>query len=82
MLWCRFQQCLGKFTMLFDEGYSEIGLFTFLLTTFSEYIISEIQNLWGLSVSKLFKFNLDFENTAKNWEKFFLPDVIASEFVS
>ena len=30
MLWCRFEQCLGTFTMLFSEGSSEAGLFRHL----------------------------------------------------
>ena len=42
------------------------------LTTFSESVISKIQNLWELSfVSKCLKFNLDFWNAAKNSDKLF-----------
>ena len=42
------------------------------LTTFSESVTSKIQNLWGSSfVSKCLKFNVDFKNAAKNWEKVF-----------
>ena len=45
---------------------------TFNLTPFSKYVISEIQKLWGSSfISKCSKFNLDFENAAKNSEKVF-----------
>ena len=39
------------------------------MTTFSDSVISEIQNLWGSSfTAKYFKFKLDFKNTAKNLE--------------
>ena len=42
------------------------------LTTFSEYVISEIQKLWGSSFfSNCTKLNLDFKNSAKNSEKSF-----------
>ena len=42
------------------------------LTTFLESVTSKIQNLWGSSFySKCLKFNLDFKNAAKNWEKVF-----------
>ena len=42
------------------------------LTTFSESVISEIQNLWGSSFfSKYSKFNQDFKNAARNSEKVF-----------
>ena len=42
------------------------------MTTVLESLISEIQNLWGSSFfSKYSKFNLDFENVVKNWEKVF-----------
>ena len=72
VLWCRFQQCLGTFTMLLVEGSSEIGLFKHYLTTFSESVISEIQKLWGSSFfSKCSKSNFDFKNAAKNFEIFF-----------
>ena len=30
MLWCRFEQCLGTFTMLFSKGSSETWLFRHL----------------------------------------------------
>ena len=47
-----------------------LGFLDIYLTTFSESVISEIQNLLGsYFVSKYLKFNLDFKNVAKNWEK-------------
>ena len=72
VLWCRFQQCLGTFTMLLVEGSSEIGLFKHYLTTFSESVISEIQKLWGsYFFSKYSKFDLNSRNAGKIWEKVF-----------
>ena len=42
------------------------------MTTFSESLFSEIQNLWGSSYfSQYFKFKLDFKNPGKNSEKVF-----------
>ena len=42
------------------------------LTTFLEFVISEIENLWGWCfVSKEVKFKLDFKNSAENSGKFF-----------
>ena len=38
------------------------------LTTFSESLTSKIRNLWR---PNCLKFNLDFRNAAKNWEKNF-----------
>ena len=40
------------------------------LTTFSESVISKLQNLWTSSfLSKCSKFHLDFKNAVKNWQK-------------
>ena len=58
--------CLWKHIV--KQDFSDI-----YLTTFSESVISEIQNLWGPSFfSKCSNFNLDLENGAKNGEKLFL----------
>ena len=71
-LWCRFKQCLGTFTILFLEATFETGLFDIYLTTFSESLISKIQNLWGSSFySKCLHFNLDVKNAANYKEKVF-----------
>ena len=46
ILWLRFQQCLGTFTMLLVEASSEMGLFrlkTSYLKTFSEYVTSKMK---------------------------------------
>ena len=50
------------------------------LTTFSEYVIFEIQKLRGSSFfPKCTKLNLDLKNVAKNWEKSFVFEIIAFE---
>ena len=57
LLWCRFEQSLGTFTMLLFESSS---------------VISKIQKLWGSSLfSQHSKFKQDFENAAKKREKVF-----------
>ena len=67
VLWCRFQQCLGTFTMLLVGKSSKTGFLDIYLTTFSEYVISKIQHLWGSSFwSKCSTFKLDFKNPPKN----------------
>ena len=67
-----FKKWLGTFTMLLVEGSSKTVLFRHFLTTFLESVISEIQNLWGLSsASKYLKYKVDFKNPAENWEKVF-----------
>ena len=69
-LWWRFQQCLGTFTIFLVEGPLKPEFLGIYLTTFSESIISKIQNLWGSPfLSKCLKFKLDFKNAEKNWEK-------------
>ena len=72
LLWFKFQQCLGQFTMLLSETSSETGVFRHLSNHVFRVYISEIQNLWGSSFfSKCLKFIVDFENAAKNSEKVF-----------
>ena len=63
--WARLQYCLSRHPRKWDFLNS-------CLTTFSESVTSKIQNLWGSSFdSKCLKFNVDFKNAAKNWEKVF-----------
>ena len=63
--WAHLPCCLSKRSL-------KRGFLVFYLTTFSESVIPEIQNLWGIYfVSKYSKFNLNFKNAAKNWEKVF-----------
>ena len=59
-----------------SKGHLKRDFSDIYLTTYSESLISEIQNLWGSSFNfKYLKFNVDFKNGAKNWEKvFFLLD--------
>ena len=72
VLWCRCHQCFGAFTMLLVGESSETGFLDIYLTTFSEYVISEIQDLWASSFwSKCSIFQLDFKNAAKNSENVF-----------
>ena len=72
VLWWRFQQCLGTFTMLLVEGSSEKSRFRHLSNHVFRVRISEIQKLWGWSfISKCSKLNLDFKNAAKKREKVF-----------
>ena len=72
VLWCRFQQCWGTFTMLLVEGFSQTGLFRHL----SDYVLGvpnfEIRkSMRSWFVAKYWKFMLDFRNTAKNPQKVF-----------
>ena len=69
----RFQQLLGVFIMLLVEGSSVNWLFRELSNhNFSESVISEIHQLWESSFFwKYLKFNADFINREKNWEKAF-----------
>ena len=72
VLWCRFQWCLGTFSILLVKASSETRLFRHL----SDYVfgvpISKMQNLWGSFFNlKCLKVNLDFKDAAKNREKAF-----------
>ena len=67
--WARLRRCLLKDSL--KRHFLDI-----YLTTFSESVISKIQNLWQWSfVSKYLKFNIDFKNSGKHWgKKIFLWD--------
>ena len=84
VLWCRFQQCLDTFTILLVEGCSETGLFRHLFIHL--FRVRNFGNTKPVRVifffSKHSKFNLDFKNAAKNWEKVFVFERIPSELVS
>ena len=75
MLSWRFQQCLGTFTILLPKESSETlkrDFLDFHLITFSDSVISKIQNLWGSSFfSESLKFNANFKSGAENREKDF-----------
>ena len=63
--WVRLPCCLSKGPLKQDF----LGIY---LTTFSEFVIWEIQKLWGLYFfSKCSKFEIDIKNLAKIWEKLF-----------
>ena len=67
---CKFQQCLGQFTMFSSKDPLKIDFLDIYLITFSESVLSEIKNLWESSFySRYSKSNLDFRNGEKNWEK-------------
>ena len=69
VLWYRFEQCFGMFTVLLVIGFSQSFLDIYL-TTFLDSLISKLQNLCESSFfSKYWKFTLDFKNTAKRREK-------------
>ena len=67
---------MGTFTMLLSKGRLKWDYLDIYLTTFSEAVISEKENIWGsYFLSKYSKFNLNFKNAARNWEKkFFFRD--------
>ena len=63
LLSCRFQQYYARLPSCLFIRSLKRGFLNMYLTTFSESVISEIQNLWGSSFfSKCSKFNLDFKN--------------------
>ena len=74
VLWCRFQQWLGTFTMLLVEGSCETGLLIHL----SNHVFRVRKFPNRKAVKAIFlkkrnsKFNLDFKNEAKNLWKSFL----------
>ena len=72
--WCdaNFNSAWAQVPCCLSQGSLKRDYFDIYLTTFSESVNSEIQKLWGsIFVSKCLEFNLDFKNTAKNWEKVF-----------
>ena len=75
LTWCfdeDFKSSWSPLTSSFLKGPLEWDFWDIYMTMFSESVISEIQNLWGSSFfSKCSKFNVDFKNAAKNWEKVF-----------
>ena len=72
VLWCKFQQCLGTFTMLLVEGMSETGLFRHL----SDHVsgvrnFGKSKSMRVIFFSKYLKFIAAFRFPAKNSEKVF-----------
>ena len=73
VLWCRFQQCFGTFTILLVEASSEMGLFRH--RSVYVFVFRNLENKKCRRVIFFFKmflkFNLDFKKAAKNSEKLF-----------
>ena len=70
VLWCRFQQCLGKFTILLLEASSETVLFRHLSDyAFGVRNFENTKSMSGIFFWKCSKLNLDFKNASKNSEK-------------
>ena len=72
VMWWRFQQCLGTFTILLVEASSETGLSRHL----SDYVfgIRQFENTKSVSVIfffKMFKIYCRFQKCSKNWAKVF-----------
>ena len=61
--WERLPCCLSK-------GPLKVDFLDIYLTMFSEYVVSEVQNLWASSFfSKYSKFNVDFRKAKKNLQQ-------------
>ena len=72
VLRCRFQKGWARLPWCFSKGPLKRDLLDIYLTTFSESVISERQNLWGSSFfSKYSKFDRDFKNAAESWKRVF-----------
>ena len=72
VVWCRFQQCLGTFTILFVEASPEKKLFGHLSN--HVFRVGNFKNTKAVKVIFFFKcskVNLDFKIAAKNWQIFF-----------
>ena len=78
-----FNSALARLPCCLSKGSLKRGFLDIYLTTFSESVISKLQNRWGsYFVSNLLKFNLNFKKTAKIWGKVFVSEITASELVS
>ena len=83
VLWCRFQQCLGTFTILLVEESAETGLLRHLDDySFGVPNIGNTKSMRVIFFSKYLKIKLDFKNAAKNRENAFFAEILASELVS
>ena len=72
VIWCRFQQCLGTFTMLLFEGSSKMGFFRHLSNhVFRVRSFGNAKAMKVISFSKRSKFQMDSKNAAKSSEKVF-----------
>ena len=72
VLWCRFQQCLGTFTILLVEGSSKLRLLTHLYDyVFGVRNFGNAESMRVIFFSKYLKFKLDIKKAPKNWENAF-----------
>ena len=82
VMWCRFEQRFGMFTMLLVEVTSETGLFRHLSNhVFRVGNFGNTKDLRVIFFSKSWKFNLHFKNGAKTRKEFFVSQTVASELV-
>ena len=72
VMWCRFQQWFGTFTLFLVEGFSEMVLFRHLSNhVFGVRNFGNTKPMRVILFFKTFKFEIDFKNADKNREKFF-----------
>ena len=72
MLWADLNSAWARLPCCLSKGGLKGDVLDIYLTTFSESVISEMQNLWGsFFFSKDLKFIVHFKCGAKNWEKVF-----------
>ena len=65
-----FNSALVRVPCCLSSGSLKRGFLDIYLTTFSESVISKLQNIWPSSfLSKCWKFQPHFKNAVKNWEK-------------
>ena len=72
VLWCTFQSSWARLPCCLSESRRKRDFLGIYLTTFSQYVISEIQKLWGSYFSsERSKFQLDVKNAEKKRHKVF-----------
>ena len=70
LLWCRFEQCLGMFSMLLVKGFSQTELFRHLSdNVFRVRNFKITKPMRTAFLSKCSKFHVDFKNAAENSEE-------------
>ena len=80
VMWCRFEQCLGTFTMLLVEGSSEKGLFRHLSNhVFRVCNFGNEKAVCVIFFSKIFKTYIRFQKCSKKcWKVYcFLDNCIS-----
>ena len=72
VLWFRFQQCLGPFSMLLFERSSETEfLHIYLTTVFQARHFGNMSAMRVIFSRKCYKFHLHVKNAEKSWQKVF-----------